>query len=100
MSWKLVRDGQKEYCLSHGISGSWRVSPDPVGALVRKLAEEYGEFAENRDPGELYDILDVLNELIMQADPELEHLEAHEKKVSSVGAFFTHLEWNPDPGGK
>ena len=97
MGFKMVRDKQKEYCLSHGVSGQWRTSPDPVGALIRKLGEEYGEFAESRNPAELYDLLDVLNEMIMTVDPDLGHLEAHEAKVGLMGTFSSHLEWNPEP---
>lgn len=97
MSFKLVRDKQKEYCLAHGISGQWRTSPDPVGALTAKLGEEYGEFAAERNPAELYDLLDVLNELIMMTDPDLDHLDAHEVKVSRLGTFSAHLEWSPVP---
>jgi predicted house-cleaning noncanonical NTP pyrophosphatase (MazG superfamily) len=97
MGWKMVRDKQKEYCLSHGVSGQWRTSPDAVGALTAKLGEEYGEFAESRDPAELYDLLDVLNELIMVMDFNLDHLDAHEAKVARLGTFSMHLEWNPVP---
>lgn len=96
MSWKLVRDNH-EKLLRGRISGQWRVSPDPVGALVTKLGEEYGEFAKDRDPGELFDMLDAIMELRAILDPLREHRDAHLIKKAKWGGFGAHLEWHPDP---
>jgi predicted house-cleaning noncanonical NTP pyrophosphatase (MazG superfamily) len=65
--------------------------------LIKKLGEEYGEFAESRDPGELLDLLDVLRALIHLLDPECTHQKAHEAKTELMGGFWTYLEWNPEP---
>lgn len=46
MGWKLVRDGQREFCQAQGVSGRWRISPAPERALTKKLFEEASEFAE------------------------------------------------------
>lgn len=98
MSYKLVRDRNQE--LFQGkISGRWRASPDPVSALVRKLGEEYGEFCEQRDPAELWDILDVIRELITILDPLHAYREDHYRKREMLGMFSSHLEWNPLPEG-
>ena len=97
MSYKLVRDKHQEIFAGR-ISGQWRTSPDPLGALVRKLGEEYGEFAEDRDPLELFDMLDVILELKMLLDPLREARDRHNVKWSRFGGFATHLEWHPDPG--
>lgn len=96
MSWKLVRDRHKER-LESVISGSWRVAADPVSVLVTKLGEEYGEFASDRDPSELYDLLDVLDELVALLDPHLEYAMEHELKTERLGRFSSHLEWHPNP---
>src|SRR5260370_7374247 len=79
------------------ISGQWRISPDPVGALVKKLGEEYGELAEDRDPSELFDIRDVLEELIRILDPDGKAAARHAVKVKHMGIFSRHLEWHPNP---
>jgi predicted house-cleaning noncanonical NTP pyrophosphatase (MazG superfamily) len=97
MGWKLVRDRHKEH-LQGKVSGAWRVSPDPVGALVAKLGEEYGEFAPDRDPAELYDLLDAIMELRVLLDPLREYRDRHFAKRKLMGAFSRHLEWHPDPG--
>jgi predicted house-cleaning noncanonical NTP pyrophosphatase (MazG superfamily) len=96
MGWKMVRDTHREV-LEGQISGQWRTSPDPVSSLVKKLGEEYSELAENRDPAELYDIQDVLSELIYLLDPEDRAGEAHERKVMRLGRFDRHVEWHPNP---
>lgn len=97
MGYKIVRDFQREFCEKNGISGSWRVSEHPVNGLTKKLFEEAGEFAEHHDPSELYDLRDVLNELIYLTDPLHEHREAHADKVNRMGKFTRHLEWSPNP---
>lgn len=96
MGYKIVRDRHKER-LEGVISGTWRTSPDPVSALVKKLGEEYSELTENRDPGELYDIRDVLDELTGLLDPDGRHAADHRIKVSRIGLFAGHLEWHPNP---
>lgn len=96
MGWKMVRDKHRNV-LGTVISGAWRSSPDPVSSLIKKLGEEYSELVEERDPAELYDVLDVLNELIVLMDPHLEAAEAHALKQERLGFFTAHLEWNPRP---
>ena len=49
MGCKLVRDGNEAWCRAHGVSGEWRISPDLRSALLRKVFEEAGEYAEHRD---------------------------------------------------
>lgn len=96
MGWKMVRDKHQEV-LSAQISGSWRPSSDPISSLVKKLGEEYSEFVEDRDPAELYDLRDVLNELIYLMDPLHDARNAHLRKVERLGKFTHHLEWHPNP---
>ena len=96
MGWKLVRDRNQEH-LEGRVSGQWRVNPDRIGPLVRKLGEEYGEFTEARDPAELYDLLDVVEELIVQLDRDGQHEERHAAKVKLMGGFTRSLEWHPNP---
>ncbi len=96
MGWKIVRNSNEFYLKEH-VSGQWRTSPDPIGALVKKLGEEYGEFAENRDPGELYDLLDVLHELIELLDPDMKTEKIHREKFAKMGGFSAHREWHPNP---
>lgn len=99
MGWKMVRDRNQEH-LEGVISGAWRNSPDPIGALVAKLGEEYGEFSNMFDPTELYDMLDILNELIILLDPDAAHYRGHHEKVEKFGLFSNHQEWCPMPEGK
>jgi predicted house-cleaning noncanonical NTP pyrophosphatase (MazG superfamily) len=96
MGWKIVRDRHRDV-LEGQISGQWRVSPDPVSALVKKLGEEYGEFTENRDPGELYDLLDVLLELRYLLDVDQAVYALHREKQGRLGSFANHIEWHPNP---
>ena len=96
MGFKMVRDRHKER-LENVISGAWRTSPDPVSALVKKLGEEYSELAEDRNPGELYDIRDVLGELVILLDPDGKYGEEHGVKINRLGLFGDHLEWHPNP---
>lgn len=96
MGYKIVRDNHQKVLGEH-ISGQWRTSPDPVSALIKKLGEEYSELAENRDPGELYDIFDVLNELTSLLDPDASAARKHQIKVEHLGRFSAHLEWHPNP---
>ena len=96
MGYKMVRDRHREV-LERVISGAWRTSPDPVSSLIKKVGEEYSELVENRDPGELYDLLDVLNELVILMDPHLEAAEKHAAKQERMGFFVKHLEWHPLP---
>lgn len=96
MGWKMVRDGHRDVLADH-ISGSWRTAPDPVSSLVKKLGEEYSELNEGRDWAELYDLLDVLRELIAITDPDGKYQQAHQRKTDRMGGFSAHLEWHPNP---
>jgi predicted house-cleaning noncanonical NTP pyrophosphatase (MazG superfamily) len=69
MGWKIVRDLNEKWCRANGVSGQWRVSPDPVSALVRKVGEEYLEYIQHFDPAELFDLRDVLHTLHALTDP-------------------------------
>jgi len=97
--WKIVRDRNQEH-FSHVISGEWRTSPDPVAALRKKLGEEYSEYCENGDPGELYDIADVVEELMTLTDQDGDHGRRHLEKVRKYGTFSRHAEWTPVPGDR
>lgn len=99
MGWKIVRDHQPEYCREHGVSGKWRVSPDPVRALTKKLFEEASEWAESYDAAELYDLRDVLSELLYIRDPDGLIGLQHAAKITRLGRFNSHLEWHPEPEG-
>lgn len=96
VGYKMVRDLHKKK-LESVISGSWRTAPDPVSSLIKKLGEEYSELCEDRDPGELYDIMDVVQELIVLLDGGGACRKAHVQKVLRLGLFGDHLEWHPNP---
>lgn len=96
MGWKMVRDLHQQV-FEGKVSGQWRTSPDPVSSLVKKLGEEYSELAEDRNPAELYDIQDVLVELIRLLDPDGKAMKKHRTKVLHLGIFMNHVEWHPDP---
>lgn len=83
----------------HGVSGQWRVSPDPAASLRRKVFEEALEYAEAGDPAELYDVLDALQVLIGLKDPDGAFARAHEAKVAELGGFGEFIEWTPVPAG-
>ena len=97
MGYKIVRDHNEAWAKAHGVSGTWRTSPDPVRGLARKLTEEAGEFGEALDPGELYDLADAVNELLGLLDPDGHYLAAHQEKVRVHGLFRDHIEWSPVP---
>lgn len=99
MGWKLVRDRNEAWCRANGVSGQWRTSPDPAAALRRKAGEEYLEHIEGNDPAELYDLLDVVQELIGLKDPDGRFAAAHEVKVAEMGGFSRFIEWTPVPAG-
>lgn len=73
MGSKIVRDNNEAWCRAHGVPGQWRTSPDPAAALLKKLFEELGEYAEAWDPAELYDLADVLEQLLTLTDPGGSH---------------------------
>lgn len=97
MGWKIVRDNDPEHVPALGVSGQWRPSADPIGGLTKKLCEEVGEFAEARDPAELYDLFDVVNELIQRLDPQGVHFNDYMDKVARRGRFHKCIEWCPVP---
>jgi len=99
VGWKIVRDYQREFCKESGVSGRWRVSPDPKRALMKKLFEEASEFAENEEASELYDLRDVLQELLHVCDPDGVWEFRHARKIARRGLFAMHLEWCPIPEG-
>ena len=99
MGWKLVRDGNEAWCRANGVSGQWRVSPDPLRALARKLGEEALEYAESLDPAELYDLFDVLAAAMTRADPDGRAAAAHWAKTQEFGTFGACTEWTPVPPG-
>jgi predicted house-cleaning noncanonical NTP pyrophosphatase (MazG superfamily) len=96
MGWKIVRDLHQER-LEDQISGQWRTAPDPVSALVKKIGEEYGEFCEDYHPSELFDLFDVLQELICLMDPDGKFQAEHQDKVRRLGYFTRHVLWHPNP---
>lgn len=97
MGFKLVRDQQPDRCRANGVSGQWREAPDPVRALRGKIGEEYGEYAAEGDPAELFDLLDVVARLIQLADPDGVAAAAHAAKVKEMGGFEDLIEWCPVP---
>lgn len=119
MGWKIVRDRNEEWCRAHGVSGQWRTSPDPVAALRKKIFEEIGEYAEHHNPGELYDLLDVIQALIALngrtvlrglllygvkalialKDPDGAFGREHAAKAAEMGGFTRYVEWCPVPEG-
>ena len=100
IGWKLVRDLNEKWCRANGVSGQWRTAPHPDTALLRKIFEEAGEYAEVLDPAELYDLLDVVQAAIGLADPDGNHAAAHQAKVAEMGGFTRFAEWCPVPAGK
>ena len=88
MGTKLVRDKNEEWCRTHGVSGQWHVSPDPAGAIRRKLFEELGEFAAAWDTGELYDLLDVIRAAIRVAPVGTAH---HPEGIRELPEFAMDL---------
>lgn len=97
MGWKIVRDKNEAWCRTHGLSGQWRPSPDPVAALAKKIGEEYGEYVGDREVGELYDLLDVVERLVTLVDPKGFHGAQHQIKIAELGGFEDLVEWTPVP---
>ena len=97
MGWKIVRDRAQEWGIAHGVSGQWRTCKAPQAALLKKIFEEAGEYAENLDPGELYDLLDVVNRLIELTDPDYTAGTRHLDKIMQVGMFSELIEWTAMP---
>jgi hypothetical protein len=97
MGWKLVRDFNEQWCRANGVSGQWRTAPDPQSALLRKIFEGAGEYAEHRDVAELFDLRDVVDKLIELADPDDAAGHAHADKITEMGLFERLVEWCPVP---
>jgi predicted house-cleaning noncanonical NTP pyrophosphatase (MazG superfamily) len=97
MGWKIVRDRVDEWSREHGVSGIWRPCKEPEASLRKKLFEEAGEYIENLDPGELYDLADVLDRLIRLVDPESVYAARHGAKIRRLGLFENLIEWSPVP---
>lgn len=99
MGFKIVRDRQREWAQKHGVSGRWRNAEDPINSLSRKLIEEAIEFHEDFDPAELFDVMDVLYELMnLHPGPAMATAyQSHQKKVSELGGFRDAIEWSPVP---
>lgn len=93
ISFKIVRDRHQEIFGHH--PWDWRISPHPAMALLKKVFEEAGELVETMDPEELYDLLDVANELARVLDSTGYYHKLHRLKVSRMGGFSSHLEWCP-----
>lgn len=100
MGYKIVRDNAEKIARAMEVSGHWRKSSDPLTGLTRKLFEEASEFAEYRDPGELYDLRDVVDELIYRLDSDGAYSGLHRAKVAVHGVFTEGIEWSPVPGGE
>jgi predicted house-cleaning noncanonical NTP pyrophosphatase (MazG superfamily) len=100
VGWKLVRDHNKKWCRANGVSGQWRTAPDPSSALFRKIFEEAAEYAEQRDPAELYDLLDVVQALIGLEDPLGDLATVHRAKIAELGSFGNFTEWTPVPASQ
>ncbi len=96
MGFKLVRSKLPDWAATHGVSGTYRASPDPVAALKKKMLEEFGEYIESNNPSELYDLLDIVDELIrLTSNDAIARL--HEEKVIRLGHYRDHIEWSPVP---
>ena len=54
--------------------------------------------AEQRDPAELYDLIDVVRSLIRLEDPSGEISAGHRAKAADMGGFTQFVEWCPVPG--
>lgn len=97
MGWKIVRDNQEFWSKAHGVSGQWQKSKNPISGLTKKIFEEAGEFGEELDPGELYDLRDVVDELISRLDATGVYAADHEVKTAQLGTFRKCIEWSPVP---
>lgn len=100
MGWKIVRDNDSTVAPAMGVSGVWReAAPERViPGLTRKLFEEASDFAEAGDAEELYDLLDVIRELLLVIDQDSDAYYRHMLKVEKRGGFSKHIEWSPVPG--
>lgn len=97
MGWKIVRDGNEAWGRAHGVSGQWRGSPHPKTALLKKIFEEAGEYAESLDPEELYDLRDVIDRLVYLVDADGSAWKRHVEKAARLGMFNALVEWTPVP---
>lgn len=85
---KLVRDKIPEILDGRGVSYEKRIaSPEEYrGELIKKLSEEVNEFTEAGDPGELADVLEVIEAL--RKLPEYRGVEELRlKKLEERGGF-------------
>jgi predicted house-cleaning noncanonical NTP pyrophosphatase (MazG superfamily) len=97
VGWKIVRDENESWCKAHDVSGQWRKAELPEYGLARKLIEESAEYMESMQTDELYDVLDVVTELIKLTDSDGKAARRHEEKVKLHGRFSQHIEWCPVP---
>jgi predicted house-cleaning noncanonical NTP pyrophosphatase (MazG superfamily) len=99
MGAKLVRDRNEATSRKLGVSGHWYVATpeEALAALRRKLAEEVFEFLENDNVAELWDVSDVVEELLRRLDPTYASLNAHTDKIAQQGHFHLGIMWNPVP---
>jgi predicted house-cleaning noncanonical NTP pyrophosphatase (MazG superfamily) len=106
VSFKLVRDRNQAWLQEHGVSGTWKtVSGDELaGAFIRKIGEEYAEYAEQRSPAELLDLLDAVVAALSHWCGEhpaeyADALRSHGAKVRLMGTFSCGVMWSPVPPG-
>lgn len=97
---KLVRDNTENVARSAGVSGRWyKATPEEaINALGTKLVEEALEYLLSRDLLELWDLRDVLVELMERLGAMERNVVAyHLAKVSKFGMFKDNVMWNPIP---
>lgn len=97
MGWKPVRDRNQEVVTKWGVVGSWEKVDDItwIKALGRKLVEEATEFTENYDPDELWDLYDVLEELIRLHPSICDGRRT--TKMQEMGGFRDRIMYTPVP---
>src|SRR6516165_4997408 len=97
MRWKAVRDNNQEVVTAWGVTGSWERVDELqwIMALSRKLTEEVAEYNEHHNPSELWDIYDVLEELI-HLHPSISD-GRRQKKITRMGGFRNQIMYTPVP---